>query len=762
MYEYLIDGQSVIFANDVERSKGLANADSNNLSVEFVSDNRTGPVKKQDNITGKPGFLPDAAASADVVSETTPAQNTESNLEGGSLDLTLKEKTFKDYVNAEDFVRNVRIQKLLSDTDEQKDARNRDISGREEAKFQVQLEQDNLKEAEAYERELKKRESESKNSIAPTPKEQPIHIEKTAVQKEADHRKALNSKIGIDAKNLANQFLIKDNSKTFNPLVSESEAVGSTISEMQKNNTLLDATVDYMKDQLDINIFNDRGIATETLEDIAKVQIKAAQNKEILARDKEVVSILNKNKVDPFKIYEYNLNKQFKYVANNLDNLEKEVSNNKKQMLLIKKNRPSISDGNVDAFIEYGNSLSNATEKWENSLKQLRGDKAVMAFDPYTNKRLTYPEEQALKAQGIEPVNLSTSYNHLAKELSGTHEQVKASWVLNVTQSSNLDSSLLEKPDFKTEGKVSWSSFNQGALIDPSNMSLGDMVKLRAEDGDFSGVTPSGDANLKTGDDLNKYLDNIISKRKHLNLNQAVLNDLFLFNNDYSDPDEKNGLEIEATQFLKIMTGGLIGDANLEDKLNYYGVQNFTTREKLDQAGILLGELGYETNDNQRKNFDRTFGMDATEMTSGLGGASFSFFAGNKVLGAAKILKVANSTSKGFKYVSLADKSKALLKSNSTISKAQGVLLTGIKEEAVMQAAFQGDALKGQGFGWGIGGLFGSKLFKALPKFSGRFWGLNSVAQHFTSGAVGGFVAHPFSMFTERLYQSITKDCEYS
>jgi len=39
MYEYLIDGKKVIFNNAAERSKGLAFADANNLSVEFVADN---------------------------------------------------------------------------------------------------------------------------------------------------------------------------------------------------------------------------------------------------------------------------------------------------------------------------------------------------------------------------------------------------------------------------------------------------------------------------------------------------------------------------------------------------------------------------------------------------------------------------------------------------------------------------------------------------------------------------------------------------
>ena len=741
MFEYLIDNKTVIFNSPEELNIGIAEAEEKGLEIVFVSgdlmsladDPIEGPVEQQDDIIGKPGFLPDAAKSADVVSEILPAQDTELPSEDGSSELPLAKKIWEGYEDFKAFTTRKKVEELLSETPETLAAEKRDIELREQDK------------------PIEPIFSKSGNIIN-KPK-------KTDAQKEQEYQKELQSLQGAEAINFANQFLDKDNSKIFNPLVAESDVVGTTIAEMEKSGNLVEATVDYMKDQLGVTFFNDQNISTETLEDIARVQIQKVKNKESIKKREEQAEILKQNNVSSFDIYENNLNNQITYVSNNLDDLEKEVTNNKKEMMLMKKNRPS--DGDVEAIISYGNNLANATEKWENSLKKLKGDDAVMAFDPYTHERLTAPAARALEAQGVEPIDLSGGYETLADQLPGTYEGVKAAWILNVNESSNLDDSLQSKPDFKTKGMASWSSFIQGGLIGTENMSLGDMVTLRAEGGDFSGVTPLDNSTLKTGEDLNKYLDNIISRRKYLNLNQAVLNDMFLFNNDYSDPNEKDSYGTEASQFLKMMGGGLIGNANLEEKLNDLGVQNFTSREKLDQAITTLPELGFELNEAQEKNLDRTFGMEATEMTGGLAGASLSFFAGNKILGAAKFLKVANASGKGYKYVSLGEKAKDLLKSNSTIAKAQGVLLTGIKEEALMQTAFQGEALKGQGFGWGIGGLAGGKLFSALPKFSGRFWGLNGVAQHLTGGVTGGFVAHPFSMFTESLYQSIAKDKQF-
>jgi hypothetical protein len=109
MYEYLIDNKKVIFNSPAERSKGLALADANNLSVELISDNST----VSDNITGEDlevstnpnevtwenlqsgNFATDAAESAEVVSEITPAQDTELPLEDGSSELNAEEKRKK-------------------------------------------------------------------------------------------------------------------------------------------------------------------------------------------------------------------------------------------------------------------------------------------------------------------------------------------------------------------------------------------------------------------------------------------------------------------------------------------------------------------------------------------------------------------------------------------------------------------------------------------------------------------------------------------
>mgnify|MGYP003639859116 CR=1 FL=1 len=109
MYVYLIDDIEVTFNSELEAAEATLKAEQDGLSVELVNEGPSeGPKteeetkeEEENSIVGKPGSIPDdpkdtdspvfqtdaAAESAEVVSETTPAQNTESNSEGGSLGL---------------------------------------------------------------------------------------------------------------------------------------------------------------------------------------------------------------------------------------------------------------------------------------------------------------------------------------------------------------------------------------------------------------------------------------------------------------------------------------------------------------------------------------------------------------------------------------------------------------------------------------------------------------------------------------------------
>ena len=79
MYTYIIDDKKVTFKTWDEVSSALDEAEKNGLTTEYVDyeEDLDGPkteeqtkVAKEKSIIGKPGFLPDAAESADVVSKT--------------------------------------------------------------------------------------------------------------------------------------------------------------------------------------------------------------------------------------------------------------------------------------------------------------------------------------------------------------------------------------------------------------------------------------------------------------------------------------------------------------------------------------------------------------------------------------------------------------------------------------------------------------------------------------------------------------------
>ena len=85
MVKYLINGILNEFESQEEANEYLATLSSED-TVELVQDPKTEEAtiaEEQNSIIGKPGFLPDAAKSADVVSEIPPAQDTELISEDG-------------------------------------------------------------------------------------------------------------------------------------------------------------------------------------------------------------------------------------------------------------------------------------------------------------------------------------------------------------------------------------------------------------------------------------------------------------------------------------------------------------------------------------------------------------------------------------------------------------------------------------------------------------------------------------------------------
>tara|TARA_R110000737_G_scaffold87030_1_gene119709 strand:- start:36 stop:8735 length:8700 start_codon:yes stop_codon:yes gene_type:complete len=92
MYKYLIDGVEVTFNSYDEKVQGLDEADANGYSVELISDDSedlevsTNPNEVTLENLQNGNFATDTATSAEVVSETAPAQDTELPLENGSSD----------------------------------------------------------------------------------------------------------------------------------------------------------------------------------------------------------------------------------------------------------------------------------------------------------------------------------------------------------------------------------------------------------------------------------------------------------------------------------------------------------------------------------------------------------------------------------------------------------------------------------------------------------------------------------------------------
>jgi hypothetical protein len=240
MYVYLINNQKVTFETELEAADAIIEAETNGFSWELVSEGPGDPTVKTEEETKKDDaeasvpkiFQTDAAESVDVVSETTPTQDTESNLEDGSSDLTepnpVNYNNFLSQQANKALLEKIRIEELTSYSDKDLEARDRDIGGRETAKFQVEEEQ--------FQAQLKQDDASEKKYKEKNPA---FNVKKTPVQIEAEQRRAMQTEEALKATEIADQLVIKTDDKIFSDFISKTDLTGENVTGLELSGDLV-------------------------------------------------------------------------------------------------------------------------------------------------------------------------------------------------------------------------------------------------------------------------------------------------------------------------------------------------------------------------------------------------------------------------------------------------------------------------------------------------------------------------------------------
>ena len=668
MFEYLIDGNTVIYNSIEEREAGLNDADAKGLEIVFVSgdlmsladDPIEGPVEQEDDIIGKPSFLPDAAKSADVVSEILPAQDTELPLvDGSSVSIEPLEGDDLAVIEGSDpITETIEFASLPEEV-------------KKETRFQAGR----------------------ANTIAKT------FVERDVFQLE-DKLPGQN---------------VSEMDKEGKLTMLTSEAINNYFAS-QPGETLLDS------EQIDAIAFN-------TVNDLKQAEITERNNKS---------SIAAKRLKDPDA-----------FVATSINNSFDKMTKPQQELIVARQNLANANK--IFEGEDYKQRMTNAQniidlEEKEAIARDNYKKGATGLSDINTGKQLTRPELIQYELEGKETADYSDQVKDLIKSLPTTSEKLKSSWIGNTIEIQELNEELQNKVTL-----VSKPGRGDGIQRE---YTFEQLMKLRNAGTDLEIFDVAVGEDEKLAQSIsNDMFDNYNNRRRALNIRQQALDELYLYDIDPGSV-EKKGTGI-LSQFEKTALKATFGDV-IED------IYPQTQRDLLDATENVFSDLGIEATEAQKKNFERTFGMQVGEGVGYFFPELAKFAVANAitggVLGTAKTMV---QTANGWKAITWANRINQLKRSGSTLNKAKGLVFDAIVEEIKFKGVTGGESATGAGAGFALGGAgFRALPFKLSPKvLSYRNQAvINPIFNKVVGGGIGGATSSEVALVVEDMYKAATTD----
>jgi hypothetical protein len=366
--------------------------------------------------------------------------------------------------------------------------------------------------------------------------------------------------------------------------------------------------------------------------------------------------------------------------------------------------------------------------------------------DINTGKQLTRPELIQYELEGKETADYSDEIKDLIKSLPTTSEKLKSSWIGNTIEIQELNEELQNKVTL-----VSKPGRGDGIQRE---YTFEQLMKLRnaGTDLEIFDVAVGEDEQLAQSIS-NDMFDNYNNRRRALNIKQQALDELYLYDIDPGSVEKKGtGL---LSQFEKTALKATFGDV-IED------IYPQTQRDLLDVTENVFSDLGIETTEAQKKNFERTFGMQVAEGVGYFVPELAKFAVANAitggVLGTAKTMV---QTANGWKAITWANRINQLKRSGSTLNKAKGLVFDAIVEEIKFKGVTGGESATGAGAGFALGGAgFRALPFKLSPKvLSYRNQAvINPIFNKVVGGGIGGATSSEVALVVEDMYKAATTD----
>jgi hypothetical protein len=371
-------------------------------------------------------------------------------------------------------------------------------------------------------------------------------------------------------------------------------------------------------------------------------------------------------------------------------------------------------------------------------------DGSTNLFDINTGERLNKPEAIQYEAEGMATADYSDQIKDAMDALPTDRDKLKAAWLGNAARKEELKKDLQRKVTLVSKP-------GRGNGIE-KEYTFEDLMKLRNLGTNLEildVVIPDGvKGDAITQSISNQMFDDLNSERRALNIRGEALDQSYLLNIDPgSIKKTKAGL---LSQFEKVVLKSTFGDV-IEDFVPQ------TQRDLFDSTESVFSDLGIKATEAQKKNFERTFAMQATEGVGYFVPELAKFAVANTitggVLGAAKTMVY---TANGWKAITWANRLNQLKRSGSTLNKAKGLLFDATIEEIKFKGVTAGESKTGGGVGFALGG---AAMRKLIPfRFRGDLAIFNPTVEKILLGGVGGATSSEVALVVEDLYKAATSD----
>tara|TARA_R100001377_G_scaffold45638_1_gene26174 strand:+ start:9490 stop:18504 length:9015 start_codon:yes stop_codon:yes gene_type:complete len=729
MYKYLIDGVEVVFNSYEERVIGLDEAEANNLSIEFISDDSS-TVKseeevKEENIIGKPGFLPDAAKSADVVSEMLPAQDMESNLENGSLELNAEEKRKKFFESRMGYSKDKYKYLRKPKEEEYPDAQPIDYSDvgpiddlperQELTKGDINI-IDEKKQNSAIKESL----SVANKSLALTPKE---------LEFDSNRRKEVQAIKFEQVSNVLNPLNIIDSSS------------------IDSYNNVINQNPDLVSD-LTKEVMPKLQLPFEEVEQLVGAYI---DNKAYIAKEntkKETANVIN--------VFRKNNNlelttdiaiaaaaESFSEDGKKVGKLKDEIN---KLTIQLKDNNALNGLSDIERTLKV-TALGNQLIKKQNDLRIARYNYEEGSYQQAYTEDGNFLDTKAiaaLKAQGEENVydfeNIYDQEQGYAQETISDYDALKENFTYNYIRQTELKAEgekliwlkpLKEDIYFSNKRSRLQKRLEESQRNKDKDGYLGYTVKELATLANRGSLDLENDfeAKKETGYTI-KSLQEWAVENRRINIQKRVLEDMFIMGINPASLKEDY-----VPRFFESAIEATPGGQSLLDKTGYV-----SNRKQKDQTQEFFNQAGIEATTEQTKAFERGTAMKYVENMGAFMPVLAEFAAINYVTGG--ISGAVGLT----RFISKA------LTSGSRFERIGAHFINGMIEEGKFEIITGGEAKTGTGFGFYGGGVI---LGKLLPfRFTGSYASLNKSYEKIVLSGAGGATASEVASVTEAFIES--------